>query len=96
MTRPHSPEERALIIALGTFNEVRSVLSDKVDAARAALLVVGCSHPADHVKGYRWEYDNGYGRQHYNTGSRCDLCFALDPYQTGAWIKPEEFVRGDS
>ena len=55
-------------------------------AAQVALIESGtCQHPADRRTSYRWEHDNGYGRQSWHTGHMCQLCEAKDPYMSGSW-----------
>ncbi len=62
-------------IALEVIRRVDSDLAAKVVAARQALLIAGCSHPADQIETYRWESDNGYGLH------VCKLCLARIHYE---------------
>ena len=61
---------------------------EKVAALRAEL-AVDCTHPGEFVEAYRWEHDNGYGRQSWHTGKICTICRATDLYLTGSFRKPE-------
>lgn len=50
------------------------------------LLKDGCAHPAEFVEEYKWEHDNGYGRQTMITGKRCKLCFATNNWGSKHWV----------
>ncbi len=45
------------------------------EAARMAVLA-SCPHPPEYRREYKWEHDNGYGRQHMQTGEQCKICLA--------------------
>ena len=56
-------------------------------AAQAALVESGtCTHPPERRDSYRWEHDNGYGRQTMYTGVMCKLCGAKDPWSNGHFV----------
>jgi hypothetical protein len=48
-----------------------------------------CTHK--YTAPYRWEHDNGYGRQHMIIGERCVSCDKRRPWSgSGAWYALEE------
>ena len=52
-------------------------------------LVAECPHPPAHVAQFRWEHDNGYGRQHWREGLRCTLCGKESRWAPhGTWSRP--------
>lgn len=55
---------------------------EKVETLRKSL-ALDCSHPVEFVRSYRWEHDNGYGRQSAMTGKICDICRSKDLWGTG-------------
>lgn len=56
-----------------------------------AQLSKNCKHPAEFVTTYRWEHDNGYGRQSMHTGYLCTICRARDPWQDKRFIAEKDF-----
>ncbi len=60
-----------------------------VEAARKEL-VDGCDHPPEFVVDYRWEHDNGYGKQSWVTGKRCEICESTNNWGSTLWVKPHE------
>jgi hypothetical protein len=55
---------------------------------RQGLRVVGCNHPV--TEDYKWEHDNGYGRQTTISGKRCVHCLWVDLWNRGSFIDPTE------
>lgn len=47
-----------------------------------------CDHPKTEV--YRWEHDNGYGRQTMINGRRCWYCLYVDLWNRGSFIDPAQ------
>ena len=45
-----------------------------------------CAHQL--TEEYRWEHDNGYGRQTYISGVRCTLCGSIDHWRDDRFIHP--------
>lgn len=71
--------------------ELRSDLrmAEKTKAARLAL-GAKCTHPEQDREDFRWEHDNGYGRQSMHTGVQCKLCRRRSHYKTNLhWELPE-------
>lgn len=46
-------------------------------------LSINCNHPIEFIVAYRWEHDNGYGRQSWRSGKRCTICLMLDAWANG-------------
>lgn len=55
----------------------------RAESNLVADLQLECNHPDAHVEEYRWESDNGYGRQTQMTGRFCTLCRARKYYTLG-------------
>jgi hypothetical protein len=72
--------ERAVLSAMELSAKSSRRWNEKIAKARAEL-GDSCSHPPEARAKYEWEHDNGYGRQSWNTGNRCRLCDATDPYK---------------
>jgi hypothetical protein len=69
------PEERAVLRALGAQRAAHLRAAKRLQDARDALAAaLGCTHPREALVSYQWEHDNGYGRQHMCTGTRCRIC----------------------
>lgn len=66
----------------------------RVAKARAKL-VANCTHPAEFVVEYDWEWDNGYGRQAWRKGVRCTICDARCswPGSSTLWTAKEHQSR---
>lgn len=47
-----------------------------------------CDH--SETEDYKWEHDNGYGRQTMITGKRCVFCLWVDLWSRGHFIDPAE------
>lgn len=64
---------------LQKYARLRKALVRAEQALRAyeAELVPICDHPSEYVREYRWEHDNGYGRQTIINGKRCSICSAI-------------------
>ena len=76
-------EEKALSLALKHQARVQHRAYARVKKARKALLEAdNCTHPEEHRVDYRWEHDNGYGRQKWITGVRCELCGAKQSWKS--------------
>ncbi len=50
-----------------------------------------CWHPPDMRKEYKWEHDNGYGKQTMITGHICRICKMQNGFPTisNNWYKPD-------
>ncbi len=50
-----------------------------------------CEHPR--TEEWRWEHDNGYGKQSWNSGKRCIDCRMLNlhPGKYETWIRPDQY-----
>jgi hypothetical protein len=66
--------ERALRRLEVLANRERKLAAERHEARRAILEY--CPHPPERRTTYRWEHDNGYGRQSIHTGEQCGLCMA--------------------
>lgn len=63
-----------------------SKLMEEADAFRKQVIKEGCDHSINSP--YIWEHDNGYGKQTRVHGRRCDVCYAIDSWNTGKfWNK---------
>lgn len=64
----------------------------KLAAIKEAITKAGCPHPIEAVQEYRWEHDNGYGRQTWNVGLECRLCRGKNPWpgMSTLWNKPDD------
>lgn len=51
------------------------------------FLAQTCEHPPEVIVGYRWEHDNGYGRQTMIDGKGCSICLAKDHWNRGVFSK---------
>lgn len=60
-------------------------LNKEIEEIRSKLSLE-CQHPEDFVKGYYWEWDDGYGTQREKYGRACNLCLKKDPWNNGRWI----------
>lgn len=55
-------------------------------------LAKNCSHPVEAVEPYRWEHDNGYGRQKMLDGLRCTICHFINHWKgssPSSWTDPK-------
>lgn len=90
-------EERELMRGLAGYRrllEARATLEREIAKARAKL-AKACTHPEEFVTNYRWEHDNGYGRQSMHTGRICGICLKRDPWVTGNFYAAEQ-LTGDA
>lgn len=72
-----TPEDRAkLEVEFAKAQKREANARAKVERLRQ-LLACGCAHPEKYQAEYRWEHDNGYGRQTMIMGKRCSLCRAV-------------------
>lgn len=84
-----TPAEKAVAKAFEAARKSRECHAVKIECALVELLKVGCTHPEEYRGEYRWEHDNGYGRQRWVTGDRCGLCGAKRAWKGhGVWIRP--------
>ena len=78
-------EERKVASALKNLSKVSKRAGKRLSDAREKL-GDSCTHPEKHVTTYRWEHDNGYGRQKWLEGLFCNLCLRRKPWKTmGRW-----------
>jgi hypothetical protein len=79
--------ERELARLLAAYRKSAEHFRLRIVVAREALQRSGCTHPKKHLETFRWEHDNGYGRQSMHEGLRCVLCRAECRYPTpmGKW-----------
>lgn len=58
-----------------------------------SALVASLQGICDHAKteDYRWEHDNGYGRQSMNAGKRCVFCGWISLWNNNSFTDPKEF-----
>lgn len=47
-------------------------------------LSVNCDHPEDFVSPYRWEWDDGYGKQKMMDGKRCTICLKVKRWDSSS------------
>lgn len=68
-----------------------SQLYTEVSAITASLQGI-CDHAK--TEDYRWEHDNGYGRQTMNTGKRCVFCgwIKLYSHDHSKFMDPTDFT----
>jgi len=68
-----------------------SRLSNKYHAETTALIAEIIKNGCDHseTSDYRWEWDSGYGQQHWNTGKVCSYCGWKAPYADGRFTDPK-------
>jgi hypothetical protein len=73
-----------------THDIARRKLHQEREDARAQILEF-CTHPEEWRRAYKWEHDNGYGRQHMREGIRCGLCLAEQafPGPYASWHLPD-------
>ena len=57
-----------------------------------AKLSINCSHPSDRQTVYKWEHDNGYGRQSWQEGIQCGICRKIDLWNSGSWNNRSELT----
>lgn len=70
-------------------------LEAKLEAARIAA-AKSCQHPVEAREDYRWEHDNGYGRQSWVTGERCTICRHQRSWKgSSTWWDPSRQNRDD-
>ena len=70
---PRSGCRECLDVHVEYWTGVGQAALDKVTTARAALRS-NCSHEIRYTAPYRWEHDNGYGRQRMVDGEYCKAC----------------------
>jgi hypothetical protein len=63
-----------------------SKLIAEAEEFRKQVIKEGCDHSINSP--YKWEHDNGYGKQTKIDGFRCDVCGALDSWGTGKFWDP--------
>lgn len=64
------------------------LLQTEIDRIVNLLRVTGCDHTG--AESYKWEHDNGYGRQTKIEGKRCVYCGFVDHWNRGNFINPTE------
>lgn len=58
------------------------------------IMISFCRHQAAAVSEYKWESDNGYGRQSMQTGERCSICRAEKHWKnSSSWMSYAEQER---
>lgn len=72
---------------LEEWREVYRGLSVKISALTEQLKLV-CDHSKPEP--YKWESDNGYGRQRWITGQRCTYCGYVDLWNRGRFLDTAE------
>lgn len=76
-----TPAQKAVLRARDRKQKAAQALGEALDRLRAE----GCDHPAEHRRPWKWEYDNGYGRQSWADGERCDLCDMHKRWVSSNW-----------
>jgi hypothetical protein len=49
-----------------------------------------CDHSA--TSDYKWEHDNGYGRQSPQIGKKCTFCGFIDLWNRGGFFDPKDLT----
>jgi len=68
----------------------------EADAAKAQKRANACrgklAKDCKHLRTeeYRWEHDNGYGRQSMQSGTICKICYKVDLWNSGRFLSSDE------
>ena len=79
------PTRKALYKRLDRQQATLNKASAAMETTRKQL-AANCLH--ERVGPYHWEHDNGYGRQQYFTGQRCNICQFIDHWKNGRFVDP--------
>jgi hypothetical protein len=88
---------RGLQGRLDRLNEQSRKVAEDFDR-RKRLVLQQLEPICDHrvTEEYKWEHDNGYGKQSKCIGLLCVHCRARRPYQTmGTWMSAKEWSQCD-
>lgn len=71
----------------------KSIKASQTFRAYKAKLALTCDHPDAYVEDWKWEHDNGYGRQNWNIGKQCTICHATKSYTSDTrWCRDGRVV----
>jgi hypothetical protein len=75
-----------------SFSKISKKHYAETEALLKEIIEIGCDH--SNTTDYRWEHDNGYGRQSNIVGKKCIYCGWIDSWGRGKgnFSDPKNFV----